>query len=326
MNFFSQPPPKDILIEQVKDTLGIIKVRALVFPVCLILSAIIKVVAFFPIPNLFFLIFGYHWLATLFCWYLIKKWENTPKAMIALDIGKPLFLLEIVLNLFIIYYLSPLFISFFGSAIWLAVFFYMFYSSASPGPVGYSFSRGYVDTCFILSLLCCGIVFFWEYFGIVPVYASFPFLPGFLYQRLTPSLILFLVVSGVFSAARGFNSEVWNKFREATRRLSQKTGELKELNEELEKRVEERTKESEEAKTVLEIKVEARTKELKELAGGLEDEVKRRTKEIQERMEELERFQKLTIGRELKMVALKEEIKRLEEELEKLRKHESRIY
>lgn len=73
----------------------------------------------------------------------------------------------------------------------------------------------------------------------------------------------------------------------------------------------------EEAKATLEIKVEARTKELKELAEGLEEEVKRRTKEVYERMEELEKFQKVTIGRELKMIELKKEIKKLKEELKK---------
>jgi len=317
MNFFSQPPPKDILIEQVKDVLGVIKIRAMVLPVGLILFAIIKIVIFLPLSNLIFLIFGYYWSVTLLTWYLIKKWENTPKTIIALDIGKTLFLLEIVLNLFVIYYLSPLSISLFGSAIWLAVFFYMFYTSASIGQGGYSYSRGYLNACFTLSLLCCGIVFFWEYSGIAPFYESFPLLAGFLYQRFTPSLILFLAVIGVFSVSRGFNSEIWNKFREVNRRLIQKTGELEKLNKELEERVEERTKELEEAKTVLEVKIEARTKELKRLTEGLEEEVGRRTKEIQERMEDLENYQRLTVGRELKMIGLKEEIKRLEAELEK---------
>jgi len=81
--------------------------------------------------------------------------------------------------------------------------------------------------------------------------------------------------------------------------------------------------EIETAKVVLEIKVEARTKELKELAASLDEQVKVRTKELQEKINELEKFSKLAVGRELKMIELKEEIKRLEEELEKLRKHES---
>lgn len=67
----------------------------------------------------------------------------------------------------------------------------------------------------------------------------------------------------------------------------------------------------EEAKTTLEIKVQARTKELKELTEQQEEIIRQRTKEIKERMEELERFHKLAVGREMKMIELKEEIKKL---------------
>jgi len=70
-------------------------------------------------------------------------------------------------------------------------------------------------------------------------------------------------------------------------------------------------------KKSLEIKVAVRTKELKELAVTLDQRVKERTRELQEKMEELERFNKLAIGRELKMIGLKEEIKELKEELER---------
>ena len=68
----------------------------------------------------------------------------------------------------------------------------------------------------------------------------------------------------------------------------------------------------EESKAVLEVKVKARTKELTELAESLEDKVKKRTKELRERIDELERFHKLTVGRETRMVELKEKIKKLE--------------
>ena len=77
----------------------------------------------------------------------------------------------------------------------------------------------------------------------------------------------------------------------------------------------------EESKNVLEIKVAARTRELKELTEKQEEIIKERTKEIQERVAELEKFQKLAIGRELKMVELKKEIKRLKKELEKYDQH-----
>lgn len=76
----------------------------------------------------------------------------------------------------------------------------------------------------------------------------------------------------------------------------------------------------EESKKILEVKVEARTKELRELTETLEEKVRERTKEIQERMAELERFHKLTVGREITMINLKEENKELKEEIDRLKK------
>lgn len=72
----------------------------------------------------------------------------------------------------------------------------------------------------------------------------------------------------------------------------------------------------EEVKAALEIRVEARTRELKELAENLEDQIRERTGDLQKRVLELERLHKLTVGRELKMIELKKEIKKLKEELE----------
>jgi len=83
--------------------------------------------------------------------------------------------------------------------------------------------------------------------------------------------------------------------------------------------LEKRTQELEEAKASLEIKVKARTKELEELTKSLDEQVKEKTKELQKKLEELEKFHKVAIGRELKMIELKKEIKRLKEELEKLK-------
>jgi len=74
--------------------------------------------------------------------------------------------------------------------------------------------------------------------------------------------------------------------------------------------------EIETTRVILEIKVEARTRELRELAASLDEQVKKRTKELQEKIEELEKFHRLAVGRELKMVELKKEIKKLEEDLE----------
>lgn len=67
----------------------------------------------------------------------------------------------------------------------------------------------------------------------------------------------------------------------------------------------------EEAKTVLEIKVKARTFELQNLNVSLEKEVSARTRELQEKISDLERFQRLAVGRELKMIELKKELKKI---------------
>lgn len=73
--------------------------------------------------------------------------------------------------------------------------------------------------------------------------------------------------------------------------------------------------ELEDAKASLEIKIKARTEELERLTEQQEEIIQERVKEIQKRAEELEKFQKLTVGRELKMIEFKREIKRLKNQL-----------
>jgi len=74
------------------------------------------------------------------------------------------------------------------------------------------------------------------------------------------------------------------------------------------------------ARVTLGIKVEARTRELRELTESLDEQAKERTKELREKIDELERFSRLAIGRELKMIELKEGIKKLKEELGRYKK------
>ncbi|GEM_PF-948080 len=111
-------------------------------------------------------------------------------------------------------------------------------------------------------------------------------------------------------------------FNQMVDRLQESYHKLKEIQKNLEKMVQERTQKLEEAKSVLEIKVRARTRELKDLTSVLEEKVRERTKELrasqeelQKKIKELEKFQKLAIGRELKMVEMKKKIKELEEKL-----------
>ena len=77
------------------------------------------------------------------------------------------------------------------------------------------------------------------------------------------------------------------------------------------KKIEENRQEME---SVLAIRIKARTRELESQAANLENEVQARTKELQEKIKELEKFNKLSVGRELKMIELKEEIKKLKRE------------
>jgi peptidoglycan hydrolase CwlO-like protein len=95
---------------------------------------------------------------------------------------------------------------------------------------------------------------------------------------------------------------------------------LKKTDKELFKKysaIENEGKKLEETKASLEIKIQARTRELQELTERLEEQVKKRTKELQDKIAELERFSRLAVGRELKMIELKKEIKKLKGELEK---------
>ena len=68
---------------------------------------------------------------------------------------------------------------------------------------------------------------------------------------------------------------------------------------------------------VLEIRVRARTRQLEEQRNALIKENELKTRQLRERLEELEKFHRLTVGRELKMIELKKEIQRLKETIQK---------
>lgn len=71
----------------------------------------------------------------------------------------------------------------------------------------------------------------------------------------------------------------------------------------------------EKAAISLEGKVKARTQELEEIKATLELRVHEKTIELQKRLDELEKFRKLTLGRELRMIELKEEIAMLKSQI-----------
>lgn len=71
----------------------------------------------------------------------------------------------------------------------------------------------------------------------------------------------------------------------------------------------------EESKKVLEVQVKARTSQLREQAESLREENERKTKDLKARLSELERFHRLSVGREMKMVELKRKIRKMEVQL-----------
>lgn len=114
--------------------------------------------------------------------------------------------------------------------------------------------------------------------------------------------------------------ELAGLFNNMTEELKEMKVSLEEAKQGLEKEVESRTKELkataealEESKTTLEIKVRARTQELKDLNENLDEQIRERTKELEKKVQELQKFREIAVGRELKMVELKKEIKKLKE-------------
>lgn len=79
-------------------------------------------------------------------------------------------------------------------------------------------------------------------------------------------------------------------------------------------------KELEETAAVLEIRIKAKTRELQEQAELLREENRLKTMALRKRIEELERFRNIVVGREMKMVELKERLARTKEELSALKK------
>jgi len=177
-----------------------------------------------------------------------------------------------------------------GGIVWIGSIFYLFtiiYSNiVLPKMKGH-----------LISL----IAFFWigglaclQYLKIVPFlpYTEFSetLYLNFNYLVTTLSFVLLaFVLSGLSANA-------------LTDLLRKRTAELEKLKLQLE-----------ETKVVLEIRVRARTRELEEIANNLDEQVRERTEEVEEKMKDLKRFQSLSVDRELKMIELKKEVKRIKD-------------
>lgn len=105
-----------------------------------------------------------------------------------------------------------------------------------------------------------------------------------------------------------------DEFGKLSATLNSVVDQLEHSHTRLEQQVEERTQELDETKHNLESIVAERTKELEQIKRSLEEEVRMRTVELEEKLSDMEKMNQLMVGREMKMIALKERIQELEEE------------
>lgn len=241
------------------------------FAVALVSRFIFKV----PIPYLV--------IFTLFVWFLlyfiyelwIKKARTTKQIYdiyFRYNIGDLLFLT------FIIHFL--------GGAAWMGAMLYILVlvTAGVILPKKRAISLGFIALAFYSGLVLL------EYFGIISHQPIFILEPD-IYQSFSYVGVQILVISAIFY----FVAETAGTFSEM----------LRETTEQLKKAYQK----TEEAREILEVKVKARTRELERLANTREEIIQERTKELQGKIKELERFQKLAVGRELKMIELKKKLK-----------------
>ncbi|MEA3357212.1 MAG: hypothetical protein U9Q67_02160 [Patescibacteria group bacterium] len=143
------------------------------------------------------------------------------------------------------------------------------------------------------------IIILLEYSGLIQPRALFTSSEA---ERTLPFVITQILTAGVFfyfiSESIGQSSE---KLRESTRQLEKE-----------QRKASMAYKKAKEAEAVLDIKVKARTEELEELVQEGKTIIKQRTDELEKKVHDLEKFHKLAVGRELKMIELKKEIASLE--------------
>lgn len=99
---------------------------------------------------------------------------------------------------------------------------------------------------------------------------------------------------------------------------SQGSSEIKEIIEsfnEMLQKIKRQNETLKETSTILKIRINAKTRALNELSLRLKKEIEEKTKTLKEKIEELEKIQKIMIGREYKIAQLKKEIEKLKEKL-----------
>jgi len=278
-------------LEEALESLNIdIRLSKLMLLAFALIAMISKIFLELPISLYVFVIMVFWFLSYLSYPYLLKR-KKTASGLYGLYFKY--IIVDLVFLTAIIHYL--------GALEWIGVLFYLvtitFAGTILPKKKG--ILLGSIAT-FLYSTLAS-----LEYFQILPHRPLFVLRPG-IYRDPTYILSQLLVVTAFFFFIAETSGTFSDRIKEKHRQLITER-----------KRVTEAYSQAEEARKILEIRVEARTEELQNLAETQEQTIKKRTKELQKKVEELERFQRLAVGRELKMVELKKQIENLRDESKK---------
>ena len=247
----------------------------------LIVALALKFLARMPVS---FLIFGL--LITWLGAHLLRE-----KILDRAKNAESLYRIYFLFNILDLLFLTPA-VYFVGTSEWLGPTFYLFTLTMTS----LLFSRKRAIAMSLIGLCFYSAVAVLEYVKVIPHHSFFPAGgPLNSIQSLGSHLLIVGIIFYLIADVVGVFSE----------ELKQRTKELAKEKEKTSRAL----KRSQEWEKVLQIRVLAKTKELRDLAEKQEQEIEARTKELKQRLEELEKFRRLVVGREIKMIELKKKLR-----------------